>query len=398
MTDLIPTPKKILVIHHWGRLGDAIIFAATTDKLSQLYPEAEITWIGSKKAKALRPLLPNLKEAYFVSCSEHADIKQKWQRLLINLKEAFALIQLVIELTQKNNYDMVLYPKRMALFKVMLLPVLATLNIPVRIGFDDGRFSSTFFTHTVPDTTTSDEYIANNYLKLLQPITGNTVTYQAPHLTVDPDTAERVNQRLSQMEPSDTNLRIVLHPGVGQNINNYYQKAWPLSHWQNLLVELLKDYPGSCIYLSGGPDDVETIAALEQFIQTLPVGSQRRILNLASLKLGFDEYAAAIWASHLVVVADTGILHLAMGLGIPTVTIFTSTSEKLYTYETESVSVVARNDLSCRPCLWVYRANTCETPECLNVPVTEVKLHIAKLLNKRAMKPVALSDTVYCEL
>lgn len=111
-------------------------------------------------------------------------------------------------------------------------------------------------------------------------------------------------------------------------------KRWPLSHWKNL-IELMDNK--KFVILGGAQDS---------FCDELEAIAPDRVLNLAG-KLSLLESCAFVKISPLVIVADTGILHVAdlfgtSGIGLIGPTAFGFTTGK-------HIRVMEVN-LPCRPC------------------------------------------------
>ena len=111
-------------------------------------------------------------------------------------------------------------------------------------------------------------------------------------------------------------------------------KRWPIAHWKSL-IELM---PDKKFVVLGGPSD--------HFCTELEAVAPERVLNLAG-KLSLLESCAIVKISPLVVVADTGILHVADLFGISAIGLIGPTAFGFTTGPTVKMMEV---DLPCRPC------------------------------------------------
>jgi heptosyltransferase-2 len=109
-------------------------------------------------------------------------------------------------------------------------------------------------------------------------------------------------------------------------------KRWPISHWEKL-IQMWKASP---IVLLGGQND--------HFIKDL--ARENEVINLAG-KTSLMESAFIIAGSDQVVSADTGLLHIADGLGIPCMALIGPTA---FGFPSHPHSKILEVDLSCRPC------------------------------------------------
>jgi len=87
----------------------------------------------------------------------------------------------------------------------------------------------------------------------------------------------------------------------------------------------------------------------------------------------------------LVVTNEGGPLHMAVALGVKTVSLFGPVDEK--TYGPYSMNddhiVVSRKDVGCRPCYKKFKYNNCEKRLCLDsITVDEVLEAAERLLKK----------------
>ncbi|MEI3154210.1 MAG: glycosyltransferase family 9 protein [Odoribacter sp.] len=114
---------------------------------------------------------------------------------------------------------------------------------------------------------------------------------------------------------------------------NWEMKRWPKEHWRKLIA-LLPDYH---FIILGGPND----AFCEEIRAIAPDRS-----NLAG-KTSLLESCFLIHQSHLVVSADTGLMHTADLFRIPTFALMGPTAFGFPTGPTAKILEVA---LPCRPC------------------------------------------------
>ena len=137
--------------------------------------------------------------------------------------------------------------------------------------------------------------------------------------------------------------RVVLVPGASRR---GAIKRWPLRHWMTL-AGLLK---GRCeLRWSLGPEEEELRAWLPEAtgVPALP-------------RLGFWQLAAALRQADRVVAPDTGLLHLAVVLGVPALGLYGS-SDPVVAGLPEGSGRVLRTGISCAPC----RERACQRRQCL---------------------------------
>jgi ADP-heptose:LPS heptosyltransferase len=128
---------------------------------------------------------------------------------------------------------------------------------------------------------------------------------------------------------------IILHPGSGSR-----RKVWPLDRFFNL-AHTLRNQLGTKIFIVLGPaEGVEVQKAFEG------IGSNSFILGKGLTLLQLASVMEGCW---FFVGNDSGISHMATALGLPTLTIFGPTDERVWSPKGEKTSVV-RGAVSCSPC------------------------------------------------
>jgi ADP-heptose:LPS heptosyltransferase len=138
-------------------------------------------------------------------------------------------------------------------------------------------------------------------------------------------------------------LRVVLVPGASRR---GAIKRWPLRHWLTL-ARLLKD---RCeLRWSLGPEEEDLRAWLPAAtgIPSMP-------------RLGFWQLASALRQADRVVAPDTGLLHLAVVLGVPALGLYGS-SDPIVAGLPESAGRILRTDIACAPC----RERACQRRQCM---------------------------------
>jgi heptosyltransferase-2 len=92
-------------------------------------------------------------------------------------------------------------------------------------------------------------------------------------------------------------------------------KAWPVDHYTELAKALVMD--GASVWILGGPSETSLAKKI-----TAAVGDRARDLTGSDLRNAILALAAA----HISVTNDSGLMHVAAAIGIPTVAIFGPTS------------------------------------------------------------------------
>ncbi len=137
--------------------------------------------------------------------------------------------------------------------------------------------------------------------------------------------------------------RVVLVPGASRR---GAIKRWPLRHWITL-AEALGD---TCdLKWSLGPEEVD----LREWLPS-------RTATEALPRMGFWELAGALRQADLVVSPDTGLLHLAVVLGVPVLGLF-GASDPVVAGLPAGSGTILRTGIACSPC----RERACQRRQCM---------------------------------
>ncbi len=142
---------------------------------------------------------------------------------------------------------------------------------------------------------------------------------------------------------ADDRPRVVLVPGASRR---GALKRWPLVHW----MDLAKRLKGRCqLRWSLGPEEEDLKAWLPQDtgVAALPAGR-------------FWELAARLREADTVVAGDTGLLHLAVVLGVPVVGVY-GASDPVIAGLPNGSGRILRTGIACSPC----RERACRRLQCM---------------------------------
>lgn len=149
-------------------------------------------------------------------------------------------------------------------------------------------------------------------------------------------------------------------------------KSWPLEYWDKLANKLVED--GYKVVLLGGNTEKTMIDGNSYFIST-------EITNLCGTT-SIIESCAIIHNSSIVVGADTGMMHCAGAMGIPSLTLYGCTSYKNYLpYGKEAYYIASCRE--CSPCFGSDALLTCNDFMCMKeIDVEQVYEKIKLILLK----------------
>jgi len=338
---LLPRPQKqtspasissILIIRPGG-IGDAALTAPLISALIARFPSAAVYILAEKRNAGVFGLIPGIRKVFLYD--KPADLfsaLRGWYDLVIDTEQWHRLSAVITRLTGTG----------------------------LSIGFATNE-RSRLFTHTVPYS--HDLYEAQSFLNLLTPL-GMQISFDpAAHFLEPPvDSCQEVDASADWQAASDY---VTIFPGASIS-----QRRWGAGNFRQLAVLLKKE--GFLPVVIGGDSEKETGNEI------VAAGG----LNYAG-RTTIAGSAYLISKSRLLVSSDSGILHIGVGLGIPTVSLFGSGIAKKWGPGGKN-NVMVDKMLACSPCTrFGYTADCPFHVRCMTeISVTEVYLAATALLNK----------------
>jgi heptosyltransferase-2 len=151
-----------------------------------------------------------------------------------------------------------------------------------------------------------------------------------PEFFLAPPARERIAQWLAQ-HGLDTQPFAALAPGAA-----HATKRWPTRHWRSLADQLRT--LGYGLVALGGPEDRELAAELGPGVAN------------AAGEFSLQETGACLARAKVLVSGDTGVMHMATGVGTRVVALFGPTVELFGFFPYTKRAEVLELDLACRPC------------------------------------------------
>jgi lipopolysaccharide heptosyltransferase II len=157
---------------------------------------------------------------------------------------------------------------------------------------------------------------------------------QPPEFFVGDEASEQAAEWLAAAGLASEPSIVAMAPGAA-----HATKRWPLEHWRSLVDMAVRD--GLAVVIVGGPDDAALGAALSD--------GRARVANAAGV-FGLQATGALLQRARALVSGDTGVMHMATGVGTPVVALFGPTVEAFGFFPYISKARVLELPLPCRPC------------------------------------------------
>lgn len=317
MTD---RPASILIVR-LGAIGDIVFASALIPVLRQAFPDARLVWLADEAYKDLLIHNPRLDRVATWPRARWAKLRKEGHYGVL-LKEFRVLVLSLRE----ERFDWVL--DLQGLMKSGIWAALAGGKTRIGLGSREG---SQFLMTKRIDRRTESNAIGNDYLKLAVELGLDTEAFAmdfVPGAEAETE-AGTILEALGIEGPYVAIFPFTTRP----------QKHWIDGNWSALADEISTRY-GWPVVMLGGPDDTERAA-----------GIQRRcgsgLKNLAG-KTGLAISGALIRRSALGIGVDTGLTHMSIALGRPTLALFGSTAPYLETGREDAM--VLYEALPCSPC------------------------------------------------
>ncbi|MDD2768971.1 MAG: glycosyltransferase family 9 protein [Methylococcus sp.] len=320
-------PASILIVR-LGAIGDIVFASALIPVLRQAFPGARLVWLADEAYKDLLIHNPRLDRIAAWPRSRWAKLRTEGSYGTL-LKEFRALVKNLRE----ERFDWVL--DLQGLMKSGLWAALA--GGKTRIGLGSREGSQYLMTRCV-DRRTESYAIGNDYFKLAVELGLDTAAFAMDFVPGDEACAE-ADGILDALGVAGTYAAIF-------PFTTRPQKHWIDEHWSALADRISSRY-GWPVLMLGGPGDTERAAGIQS-----RCGSDLK--NLAG-KTGLAVSGALIRRAGLGIGVDTGLTHMSIALGRPTLALFGSTAPYLETGRSDAV--VLYDALPCSPC---ERRPTCD--------------------------------------
>ncbi|MDD2308763.1 MAG: glycosyltransferase family 9 protein [Desulfuromonadaceae bacterium] len=337
--DLASPVTSVLLIRPGG-IGDAVLLAPVIRSLKKIYPSIHVTVLAEQRNAG----------AFLLICGV--------DRLLC-YDRPMELLQVL-----RCSYDVVIDTEQWHRLSAVVARIAAA---PVKIGFDTNE-RRRMFTYPIPYS--HDDYEAVNFAHLLKPlgIEAGEVEMESPFLSV-PDAASAKIAGL--LESLNNEPFVTLFPGA-----SIAERRWGADRFRRV-AEMLSIFGIRTVAVGGKEDNQQG-----EVIAGGGLG-----LNLAGLT-SLSETAAVIQKSSLMLSGDSGVLHIAVGLGVPTVSLFGPGRAKKWAPRGDR-HIVINKELPCSPCTTFGTTPPCPiNDQCMrDITVDEVVNAVTMLLTSVGAMP-----------
>ncbi len=314
----LPRDAETILIRGTNWIGDAVMTFPALAALRKTYPGAKISLLAKPWVAELYRLSPDIDEVIlFKSPGVHSGTAGK--------------MRLAGELRRQG------FPMAVLLQNAIEAAIIAWLaRIPVRAGYNsDAR--GFLLTHSVQRTRAVRKIHQVNYYREMVMSLGCLDAGRDVRLIAGDDFGTLAEGILSANGIAGIRPLIGIAPGATFGP----AKKWFPERFAAVADRLIDDLVGAAV-LFGSAADRDSADAVKRH-------AMHRLVNLAG-KTDLKEAMALISRCDLFISNDSGLMHVAAALGIPTVAIFGSTNP-VTTSPVGERTVIVRRDIECSPCL-----------------------------------------------
>ncbi len=341
--------KKILIINPFG-IGDVIFSTPLIEILKKHFPGCFIGYVCNKRVSELIRTNPFLDKIFVY---EKDDYRQIWKRSKIKcLMKALSFLRNIGKEKFDISIDLSLGYQYSMLFRIM--------GIKKRVGFNY-RGRGKFLTDKIDIGSFDNKHVAEYYLNVLRLLDIDVSKYRvSPRIYTSELSALFGEKFLKENGIAKADILIGMVPGCGASWgNDAALRRWDRKNFTALAARLMEKYHARIVLLGNSEE-----AGICEDIRKYAGGG---IINYCG-KTSIEKLVGIMSKCGVVITNEGGMLHIAAGMGIRTVSIFGPVDEATYgPYPAdENHIVLTKKDVPCRPCYRQFKYNKCDNRICLD--------------------------------
>ncbi len=341
--------NKILIINPFG-IGDVIFSTPIIEVLKDKYPGCFIGYVCNKRAYEVIRSNPKI-DKFFIY--EKDDFRVAWEKSKL---EFLKLIWKFLMTVRKERFDLAIDLSLGYQYSLLL----SLIGIKKRYGFNY-RKRGRFLTDKIDIDGFSDKHVIEYYIEILRFLGIDTRGLKlSPKVYITEKDVEWAEGFLKSNGLGEKDVLIGVIPGCGASWGvDARHRRWDREGFAKVCDGMAERY-GAKIVLLGDRNECEIGDDIQSRMKTKAI--------MACGKTSLRNFLGIINRCRLVVTNDGGPLHMAVGLGLNTVSIFGPVDERIYgPYPmSDAHAVISKRGLVCRPCYKKFKYKICEDRTCLN--------------------------------
>lgn len=319
--------QKILVMKYFG-MGSLILSSPMVRAVRQTYPNARVDLLTIEQNRALSDILPIFDRVYAIET----------RNLLSVVRSMFSALRLI----RREKYDVVIDAEFFSRFSG-LVSYFARPRYSVGFYLPE-IWRGNFLTHPVHFNYYRHAIVT--FMALAKRLGVESSNYALEPLVISNGAEKKVQAKLEAIGVTPRRRLVCINVNTGPLS---LERRWPEVSFAKLIRSILSEFPDVTVLLVGAPSD---IPAVSKMCSLLGSEDQARLLNVAG-KFNLEELCALLTKSELLITNDSGPLHIAEALAVPTISFFGPETPLLYG-PTGDAHVVFYKGIYCSPCLNVH--------------------------------------------
>jgi ADP-heptose:LPS heptosyltransferase len=319
--------QKVLVMKYFG-MGSLILSSPMVRAVRQAYPNASVDLLTIEQNRALSDILPIFDRVYTIET----------RSLFSILKSMFVALRRI----RREKYDVIIDAEFFSRFSA-LVSYLARPRYSVGFYLPE-IWRGNFLTHPVHFNYYRHAIVT--FMALAKRLGVESSNYALEPLVISNEVESKVQAKLEVIGVMPGRRLVCVNVNTGPLSP---ERRWPEVSFAKLIRLILSEFPDVTIVLVGASCDVP---AATKMCSLLSSEDQARLLNVAG-KFNLQELCALLTKSELLITNDSGPLHIAEALVVPTISFFGPETPLLYG-PTGDNHVVFYKGIYCSPCLNVH--------------------------------------------
>lgn len=343
------TVKRVLVIKFFG-LGSVILSTASLAMIKTGFPQAKLTFLSFAQNRELLERISVVDEVWTI------DSRSLWSFI----KDTFLCVKEIL----RRKYDVVFDFEFFSKFSTLLNGL---TRAPFRVAFAlPTLWRSLLITDQVPIQ--KNYHVKENFCYQVSAVTNQHHTFDI----IAPEVFDSDRISLQRKVEMEGRRLIAVNVNAGAT---FLERRWMPARFAELISSLLQREDCVCFFIGSKAERTYVQDAIN--LTSCP----ERCKNVAGL-LTIPELAALFVRCDLLISNDSGPLHLAAALGIPTIGLYGPESPAFYGSLGDH-SITVYKGIPCSPCMNVYSAKDFRCPYdalCMKeIRVDEVRELVAAL-------------------
>lgn len=359
--------QNILIVNPFG-IGDVLFSTPLVEILKERYPDSVIGYVCNRRAFEVIRSNPKIDKFFIYEKDEY---RKSWETSRVKcLRSILSFLNTI----KKERFDVAIDLSLGYQYSL----ILSIMGIGKRFGFNY-RDRGKFLTGKIDIEGFSDKHVIEYYCDVLKFLNINLRgAMLSPKVYLTDKDVAWADEFLRANGISPKELLIGVIPGCGASWGmDARHRRWGRDGFAKVCDGLAERY-GAKVVLLGDSQEKEISEDIQSRMKTKAV--------MACGKTTLRDFLGLISRCRLIITNDGGPLHMAVGLGLSTISIFGPVDEKIYgPYPMKKDhTVISKSDVLCRPCYKKFKYKICENRTCLTgITPEEVLCAAGKLLNER---------------